>query len=290
MRSKSSRVNVRITAIAVAVIASMALAACGSSSDGSDEAGGESGPQRLAFELSKAGQLSGPAKADAGLSELSLDNQDNLEANLQLIRVEGKHSVDEVLDGAKKAREVKPVPSWFFVAGGVGEVAPRKSAEVEQVLAPGNYVAVNTEGEALPQKKATASFEVTGKATADEQLSAPDGKVTASEYTFKTTGLHAGPGRIVFENAGKQPHNLIVSEILKGNDVKDVERYFKKEERLAPLSSEIHRVAAAIEGGESQVIPLDLKPGNYVFMCFVSDRQGGAQHALKGQLEEVQLK
>ena len=218
-----------------------------------------------------------------------LDNRFRAEANLQLVRVTGKHSTDEVLDGVKKARAEEPVPAWFFVTGGVGEVQPGKSAQVEQVLAPGSYFALDTEGEGPPAHKVVVSFEVTGKPSGEE-LSAADGKVTATEYSFKTTGLHAGPGEILFENAGKEPHNLIVSEVLKGNDVKDVERYFNSGGGLAPLSSEIHRVTAVIEGGESQVVPFDFKAGTYVFMCFVSDRKGGKQHALKGMIDEVTLK
>jgi hypothetical protein len=290
LRSKSSRVIARIATGAAVVLSAAALAACGSSDDEADSGGGgESSLQQLSFKLTEDGALREPARADGGLAEIILDNQSRAEANLQLVRVEGKHSTDEVLAGVKRAASAKPVPSWFFVAGGLGEVQPGKSAKVEQALAPGTYYAINTEGEGAPPKKATASFEVAGKAS-DEQLSAKDGKVTASEYGFKTTGLHAGPSEIVFENTGKQPHNLIVSAILRGNDIKDIERYLKKGGSFSPLSSEIHRITAAIEGGESQVVPLDLKPGSYAFMCFVSDRQGGKQHALKGMLAEVKVK
>ena len=36
-------------------------------------------------------------------------------------------------------------------------------------------------------------------------------------------------------------------------------------------------------------ITLDLKPGRYAFYCFVSDREGGKPHALKGMVEEFKV-
>ena len=44
-----------------------------------------------------------------------------------------------------------------------------------------------------------------------------------------------------------------------------------------------------IEGGESQLVEMDLEPGRYVMLCFISDRQGGPPHALKGMVDEVEI-
>ena len=44
-----------------------------------------------------------------------------------------------------------------------------------------------------------------------------------------------------------------------------------------------------LEGGEGQLVTLDLKPGRYVLFCFITDRQGGPPHALKGMVDEVEV-
>jgi hypothetical protein len=44
-----------------------------------------------------------------------------------------------------------------------------------------------------------------------------------------------------------------------------------------------------IEGGEGQLVTLDLEPGRYALYCFISDRQGGPPHALKGMVDEVEV-
>ena len=44
-----------------------------------------------------------------------------------------------------------------------------------------------------------------------------------------------------------------------------------------------------LEGGESQLVTLNLKPGKYVLYCFISDRQGGPPHALQGMVDEVEV-
>ena len=44
-----------------------------------------------------------------------------------------------------------------------------------------------------------------------------------------------------------------------------------------------------IEGGEGQLVTLDLKPGRYALYCFITDREGGPPHALKGMVDEVEV-
>jgi hypothetical protein len=44
-----------------------------------------------------------------------------------------------------------------------------------------------------------------------------------------------------------------------------------------------------IEGGESQLVTADLEPGRYALLCFISDRQGGPPHAVKGMVDELEI-
>ena len=70
----------------------------------------------------------------------------------------------------------------------------------------------------------------------------------------------------------------------------DVEKAFKSEKGKPPIEEEGSSDSAVIEGGETQLIDLDLKPGRYAFYCFITDRQGGPPHALKGMVDEFEIK
>lgn len=99
------------------------------------------------------------------------------EGDLQLIRVEGDHSAEEVMKGLEAAMQGKAFPDWFFA--GVGTTAAGKSQTVTQVLEPGTYYAFNTEGSQSQSDPASVpAVEVTGE-TSDEKVDA-DQTVDAS--------------------------------------------------------------------------------------------------------------
>ena len=278
----SSRVSIRaVVGAAIAVAATLALVACGDS-------GGDA--QSLSFTLGgegKAVKFSGPESADSGEAEISFANETKDEAELQLIRVEGDHSAEEVVEGLKDASSGKPFPDWFFAGGGVAAAKPGESKTVTQVLEPGTYYTTNVEA-GLPDPGSMVAVEVTGEES-EEELEA-DATVKAVEYTFEDEGLAAGENEIAFQNEGAQPHHLIIAPIKDGATIEDVKAAIKEEKGPPPIEEkETQTATAVVEGGESQLVDVDLKPGRYAFMCFISDRQGGPPHAFKGMVKEVDV-
>jgi hypothetical protein len=269
----------------MAVVVAAGLAVIGLAACGDEDA------QTLSFTLTEQGKgskITGPQSADAGLAEITLQNDnEKREGDLQLIRVEGDHSAQEVVDGLGSAIKGQPFPSWFFAGGGVGAIPAGKSRTVTQVLEPGTYYAVDTEGQGPPDPKSLVSMEVSGDAS-DEELDA-DATVSVFEYGFKAQGLSGGETEIAFDNTGNQPHHLIASELVGDSTAKDVERFFKTEKGKPPLKQKGTQATAVIEGGESQLVTLDLEPSRYVLYCFISDRDGGPPHALRGMVDEVEV-
>lgn len=277
MRSTSSRLRRGAAALFATAFLAAAFAACGDSED----------EQKLAFELGKGGAVTGPESAEAGLAEITLDNTSGDEGDLQLIRTEGDHSVDEVVEAFEDTGSNKPLPDWFFGGGGVGSTADGKSATVTQVLQPGTYYAFNAEGR--PDAEKVATLEVTGEAS--EETVEGGTTVTAGEYVFESDGpLPAGKNEIVFDNIGAQPHHLLASKLVGDATAEEVEDFFKSEEGQPPLSEDGTQATAVLEGGEAQLVTLDLEPGRYVLYCFINDRQGGPPHALKGMVDEIEVK
>jgi hypothetical protein len=282
-----SRVSFR-TAVcaAVATMAAFALVACGDSDDDSD--------QKLSVTLSgdgKAAKFTTPESAEAGVAEITFTNNSDETADMQLIRVEGDHSAAEVIQGLGKAIEGAPFEDWFFGGGGIGETKTGQSATVTQVLEPGTYYAFNTETDGPPDPSAAGRIDVTGE-TSDEELEA-DSVVTAEdaddEYSFAADGLEAGKHEILFENAGEQPHHLLISPIKGDATAEEVETAFKEEKGPPPLEEKGSQSTAVIEGGEGQLVTVDLSPGRYAFYCFITDRDGGKPHALKGMVDEFEV-
>jgi hypothetical protein len=263
-------------------MAALGLAACGDSEE----------TQSLTFTLSgdgKSAKTSGPSSAETGLAEITLKNDRKGEGDLQLIRAEGDHSAEEVVEGLEAAMNGKAFPDWFFAAGGIGTTAAGKSQTVTQVLEPGTYYAFNTEGSQDQSDPASIpAVEVSGE-TSDETVGA-DETVDAFEYGFEADQLSAGETEIAFDNTGAQPHHLLAAPLTGDNTAEDVEQAFKSEKGPPPFDEKGFLSTAVLEGGEGQLVTLDLKPGRYVLFCFISDRQGGQPHALKGMVDEVEVR
>lgn len=282
----SSRVSIRVAvSAAIAMATVFALAACG---DSDDEA------QSLSFTLSgdgKSAKFGGPDSAESGEAEITFANKSDKPADMQLIRVEGDHTPAEVVKGLGKAIEGAPFEDWFFGGGGVALVEPGKTASVTQVLEPGTYYVFNTESDGPPDPSSAGHFEVSGDAS-DEELDA-DSVVTAEDadddYRFEADGLEAGKHEILFENAGEQPHHLLISKIKGDATAEEVEKAFKEDKGPPPLEEKGSQQTAVIEGGEGQLVSIDLAPGRYAFYCFITDRDGGEPHALKGMVDEFEV-
>lgn len=280
MRIVPSRLPSRATACIAAALAATFFAACG------DEE-----TQTLTYTVTdqgKGSKVEGPSSADTGLAEIAFRNQAKGEADLQLIRVEGDHSAEEVVEGLEAAMKGKPFPDWFFAGGGAGITGPGESQTVTQVLEPGAYYAFDTEGsQGPPDPKSVPVLEVTGEESSDEV--GGEATVSAIEYGFEADEVPSGNVEIDFENSGVQPHHLIASPLVGDATAEDVERFFKTEKGKPPLSEKGGRSTAVIEGGEGQTVTFDLKPGRYAFYCFISDRQGGPPHVFKGMVDEFEV-
>ena len=136
---------------------------------------------------------------------------------------------------------------------------------------------------------ATAEIEVTGEAKTAE-LPKTDAKVTAGEYEFSASGLKAGTNEVEFDNAGKELHHLIAFPYARGTTLAKVKKAFKQEGEPSgppPVDFENGVGTAVLEGGDKQVVPLELKAGKYALVCFISDRKGGPPHVAKGMIVEA---
>ena len=206
------------TALTAATVAlALALAACGDDDDDDAEEG--AAPTALSIVANDDG-IQAPASAEAGLVEITLENAGKDDHEAQLIGLKGDHTAKEALelltgDGSR-------IPDWFAGGGGVGTAEPGQTRTATQVLAPGRYAIIDT-GAKKPQ---SAELELTGEA-AEADLPQTDATVTASEYTFESSGLKPGSNTFLFENTGQELHHVLTSPVKAGATAGQVKKFLE---------------------------------------------------------------
>jgi hypothetical protein len=286
MLSRSARIPA--FAIGLALTSVMLVAACGGDGDG-DEA------KQISIEATEPAKdrysLEAPQSVEAGLVEIQFKNSGKLEHEAQLVKIEGDHTTEQALRAFDKIIQGGAAPDWFRARGGVGTTPPGSTATITQRLEPGSYVVLDSgepEGRNVEphyRQGAVSELEVTGEAT-DASLPDAEATVTATEYSFSTSGLEAGKNKVRFRNRGAQWHHLIVSRIKSGSTIDDVRRLIDTE-KGPPLEEVNPEETAVIDGGEEQLTEVDLESGRYALLCFIPDRAGGPPHVAKGMISEA---
>lgn len=273
---------VKRSAIVLAA-AALAVAGCGDDDDDEGASGAEAKPTALAIGLSDKA-VTGPTTVPAGLVELTVTNTSKKPADdAQIVSVDGDQTAKDVLKVV--AGDDTPIPDWLHGAGGVGGIAPGGKATSTQVLEPGRHFVIGGD-DAEPLE-----FEVTGEASG---ATVPEGAatITASEYTFKTTGLKAGTNEVSFVNDGKQLHHVIAAPLAKGTSfAKAKKALMSGEEDSGPPPLDFANTVSTpvMDGGRSLGTTLRLKAGTYVLVCFIPNRGGGPGHNTFGMIKEVTI-
>lgn len=297
-----SRRRPTVTSLA-ALAAGVLVVGCGDDDKAStDAAKAPATPATFAVEATAEGKkkksIEFPASVKAGLVTLTLNNADSVPRSAQILRVEGDHTVDDVLKVVNAEEDGAKIPSWMQDGGGLGSTKPGVTASATQVLAPGKYVIWDDEGgDEGPNNSdlgAKGEFTVTGPAS-DAELPAQPATVTATddgdkEYSFEFKGLKAGTNQVRFENTGEELHHALFFPIRKGVTIDEVKKAFESEEEPdgpPPVDFEKGVGTTVIDEGIAQNITLDLAAGRYAVVCFIGDRDGGEPHVAQGMLEEL---
>ncbi|HEU0115678.1 MAG TPA: hypothetical protein VFQ80_13420 [Thermomicrobiales bacterium] len=171
------------------------------------------------------------------------------------------------------------------ILGGPGELPPGGSAQAVVDVPAGDW-AVFGEGN-QPPSMLTASG---GTPTAQTE---PTSTVTVIESEFSFLGLEgpiaAGPQLWKVVNNGKQPHMLILGKVPDGTTLDQVMQVVNLPDNATPAPGMLQESDFQPVGGVllqstgTTVWPaLDLAPGRYVALCFVTDPATGKPHAMLG--------
>jgi plastocyanin len=273
----------------LALVACAGLTACGSDDDGGTTAA-DATPAQLTFVMTGSGRaldLALQGEPAAGLTQITFRNDARGDHEAQLVRVEGEQSEAEVLRQFGQTGEGAPTPDWLRAAGGAGSASAGQEVASTQVLVPGTYYAIDSNGGRRP---AYVKFEVTGEAS-DDALPTADATITARDFSFTSSGLRAGVNEVTFDNTGREIHHVIALPLAQGRTAADVRRFLATDGRGGgPPPVDFDRASpntSAFDGGTSGNVQLRLQRGEYVLVCFISNRAGGPPHALMGMITET---
>jgi hypothetical protein len=288
LRSSNLACRLALAACAVTVVA--ALAACGSSS---------TKPSKLSLSISEQGKsasFKAPKSAKGGLVDVTLKNNGKAPHGVQFVQYTGNHTPAEALK--QIASNSNKIPSWIKANGGVGGVPGGKTGSATVNLPAGNYFLGDFGGPGGPGgPPATAPIKVTSADTGD--LPSTSATVTANhtgkdKYAWDISGLKAGANQVTFNSKGNDALHLIGAIPVKGKapPLNKIRSDFAKlgQGPPPPYVGGAPATTAILDGGESQTLTLDLKPGQYIFFCPLKDRDGGKSHDQEGLLKTVTVK
>ena len=299
----NSRHPGRVASCIAVAIGLIALAGCGGSSTKSQSfkvSERDVGPKQYAYE--------GIRQLHPGTVTIEFTNAGKVPHEFQLLRADGKRSAAEVKATITKLVESQkplPIPAWFHAAGGVGPIAPRTTGTAKVILKAGTYYVADTQtppnsNNAPPflTQGAFAPIEAKGSkiggALPGESTKVTVKDVGKDKFRFDNSPLKTGTVTLEFDNTSKQFHHVIAVPLLPGKTVADAKKALASNappKGPPPIDFQNATSAAVLDPKSKEVAQLHLaKPGNYVLLCFLTDRNGkGKPHFEEGLLKKVKV-
>jgi hypothetical protein len=290
----------RITSALIAVLAAVALAACGDDKSKSEKSSPSTPAAKSAAlslsiaEAGKSAKFTVPASTKGGLVEVTLEDKGKKPHAAQLVRLLGGHKPAEAVKAV--SGNSNKTPSWLRGEGGPSTALPGKSSKASVILPEGDYVVLDSggPGSGPPAYKA---FKVTAGESGD--LPGTDTTVTAAaagkdHFKWQVDGqLKPGENRITFVSKGKDTIHFVGAFRVTGNPslAKIQKGLASNGKPPAFIDGSSFATTSVIDSGKSEVTSLGIrKPGQYVLFCPLSDRDGGKSHDQEGLLQKITVK
>ena len=113
--------------------------------------------------------------------------------------------------------------------------------------------------------------------------------VELSEYAFSIPEqIASGAQTWHVHNVGDQPHHLVVMKLQPGRTMDDVMAFLDDPESGPPPADEVG-YTPVMSPDTGLYASWDLEPGVYVALCFISDVEDGAHHAVHGMVQAFEV-
>jgi hypothetical protein len=178
--------------------------------------------------------------------------------------------------------------------GGPNAVAPGQEANATAVLEPGQYAylcLIPSPDRVLHVSKGMSrAFTVTeARAGSAQALPRSDATIKLVDYGFETSRpLTPGRQTILVENAGPQPHELVLLRLAPGKKVEDFATWAMTGMKGQPPAEPLGGIVV-IEKGARGTFDVELTPGEYGLICFVPDTKDGKPHLAHGMMTTIRV-
>jgi len=247
-----------------------------------------------------------PDTIPAGWTTFRLANHGSEIHYGHVVQLDQGKTVAQMVDAyAEAIRTSGPRPKWVKRFGGPGGTAPGDSSSVTQYLEPGSYVWIcPVEDSAGHPHFAKGEFKPFVVGAADPLVAnrgaAPEADVVIRLLDFSfalDSPLTAGRHTIRVENAGVEPHDLVVMKLAPGKTVDDLRTWLNPERaRRADQASDpapSFESLGTLAGGIAAIAPkmqsffeADFTPGEYVLICMTT-APDGRSHIEHGMIQHL---
>lgn len=231
-----------------------------------------------------------PDEVPAGMTTIHLVDNGTEMHHVAFIKLnDGKTMAD--MEQAGKANG--PPPAWAVDHGGVNPPHPGGGmASATQMLEPGNYALLcfipSADGVPHFAKGMVRPLTVTANSGADAPAPTADIVMTLSDYTFTASKpLTAGKHTIRIENTASQSHELFIGRLAPGKKAADIPAWIMKMD--GPPPTDPLGGVPAIAPKMVTYITVDLTPGDYAFICFLTDPKDGKPHFAHGMIQQFHI-
>ena len=236
-----------------------------------------------------------PDTIAAGRTTLRLVNNGKDFHHIWLIKLEGGHTLPELVEATKKQG---PMPKWAVDVGGPNSPMPGSENSATLDLEPGTYVMVcvipaMTDGQPHFMKgmmkqltvAARKGVEQAGKTVAPT----PDVTVTLDDYSFTTSSpITTATKTIRIRNAAEQSHEMVIMKLNAGVTPEQFLQALEKPQ--GPPPGKILGGVTGLAKGHTNDLTVTFTPGDYTLLCFVPDAKDGKPHIAHGMVKNFSVK
>jgi uncharacterized cupredoxin-like copper-binding protein len=236
-----------------------------------------------------------PDTIAAGRTTLRLVNKGKDFHHIWLIKLEGGHTLPELVEATKKQG---PMPKWAVDVGGPNSPMPGGENSATLDLEPGRYVMVcvipaMADGQPHFMKGMVKELTVTPRRGVEQAGKSvepsADVVMTLDDYDFRLSApITAATKSIRLRNVAAQTHEAVIVKLAPGATVQQFLEAMEKPQ--GPPPGALVGGITGIAKGRSVDIATSFTAGDYALVCFVPDAKDGKPHIAHGMVKSFTVK
>lgn len=250
--------------------------------------GGLTGYPKLTVTITNDAYLLDAEPVAAGWVILSATNQSDNESGIIVVGPPAGMTGDDMEQMASTPEPNGDIPSWLLkakIAGGQSGVLPGETLESIVYLPAGDW-AVTGDGDQAATRFTTADGPDSVTTEPTGTLSFELGDVY---FGGLANGLPSGPQIAKITNSGQQLHMMVLAKGPDSMTMDQVMDAVSMPDGATPAPGGLQESdltfvpgVTLISPGQTMYLPLNLEPGTYFALCFVTDPTTGMLHVMEG--------